>query len=63
MTNAHPPDVARITVVRLRLLSRRSEATIAKWLANPDAVLATVDHELRAACVALGVTLPRERQQ
>lgn len=58
-----PSELAPINRVRIRLVSRYSEATIERWYQNPDAVRESTDEALRLACSAIGVTPPRARQQ
>ena len=47
--------------VRIRLLSRYAEDTIARWYADPDSVRPSTDECLRAACAAAGVAPPPSR--
>lgn len=62
MEHNEPRELIPIDRVRIRLVSRYSEATIERWYVNPGSVRRTTDEHLRAACAAIGVTPPPARR-
>jgi hypothetical protein len=60
--DAFAVELTPVDRVRIRLVSRFGEATIARWYSNPDCVRRSTDDALRIACAAIGVTMPRSRR-
>jgi hypothetical protein len=61
-TDPPPRELTPIDRVRIRLVSRYGESTIARWYDDPDSVRESTDEALRLACTAIGVELPRSRE-